>query len=208
MILYSCIGIPLSFLLIADTGGLLARLASSSTAYVRRRLCGKSDQIFHPLEEDKDENSPNPEGYASQSGGANPLSESDTSRRNPQISMEVQPSYLSNVPEEDKEGTVPILIIIFILSIYICLGALSFSVSEGWSYTEGLYFTFITLTTIGYGDLYPSRHVQNNTMIPILVYILFGLCLISMSVSLVMWRFIKLVTWMKNKIENLCCSCC
>ncbi|KAJ8037522.1 TWiK family of potassium channels protein 7 [Holothuria leucospilota] len=207
VILYSCIGIPLSFLLIADTGGLLARLASSSTAYVRRRLCGKNDQIFQPLEEDKDETNPKPDEYARQSGGGNPLSESDTARRNPQISLEAEPSYLSNVPEEDKEGTVPILVVVFILTTYICIGALSFSLSEGWSFTEGLYFTFITLTTIGYGDLYPSRHVQNNTMIPILVYILFGLCLVSMSVSLVMWRFMKLVTWMRNKVEYLCCCC-
>jgi len=36
------------------------------------------------------------------------------------------------------------------------LGSLGFSVLEGWTYFEAMYFTFGTLLTIGYGDYFPQ----------------------------------------------------
>jgi len=29
---------------------------------------------------------------------------------------------------------------------------------ESWSWSQALYFAFITATTVGYGDLHPTRH--------------------------------------------------
>uniref|UniRef100_A0A674JZ41 Potassium channel domain-containing protein n=1 Tax=Terrapene triunguis TaxID=2587831 RepID=A0A674JZ41_9SAUR len=36
--------------------------------------------------------------------------------------------------------------------VFLCLPSLVFQVVEGWSYSEGIYFAFITLSTIGFGD--------------------------------------------------------
>lgn len=50
------------------------------------------------------------------------------------------------------ESRVPILVVITIIIGYICLGAIMFNYFEGWSMTAAVYFCYITLATIGFGD--------------------------------------------------------
>ena len=38
----------------------------------------------------------------------------------------------------------------------ICLGALIVGSIEGWTFTESMYFSIVSLTTVGYGDYYPD----------------------------------------------------
>ena len=42
--------------------------------------------------------------------------------------------------------------------VWLAFGALVFSTCEGWGAHEGLYFSFVTLTTIGLGDFFPSTY--------------------------------------------------
>jgi voltage-gated potassium channel Kch len=42
------------------------------------------------------------------------------------------------------------------LCILLILGTVFYSFQEGWSYTDSLYFSVVTLTTVGYGDLHPT----------------------------------------------------
>lgn len=55
------------------------------------------------------------------------------------------------------ESRVPILAIISIIIGYICLGALMFSYSEGWTMLISVYFCYITLATVGFGDYVCQR---------------------------------------------------
>jgi hypothetical protein len=59
------------------------------------------------------------------------------------------------------ESRVPILVIIAIIIGYICLGALMFSYSEGWTMLISVYFCYITLATIGFGD-YVCHRFEND----------------------------------------------
>lgn len=50
-----------------------------------------------------------------------------------------------------------ILILIFLAAIF--LGAYVYHYVEGWRYLDSVYFTVITVTTIGYGDFSPQSDV-------------------------------------------------
>ncbi|KAG5206758.1 hypothetical protein MJG53_008532 [Ovis ammon polii x Ovis aries] len=62
--------------------------------------------------------------------------------------------YLQNM--EMKETQIRTCEVLFFLvtglSIFILLPPLLFMKMEGWTYEEGLYFAFISLSTIGFGD--------------------------------------------------------
>ncbi|RZF37559.1 hypothetical protein LSTR_LSTR016828, partial [Laodelphax striatellus] len=62
---------------------------------------------------------------------------------------------------------------------------------ENWSYLDSAYFCFVTLSTIGFGELVPSRSLksaeneENQTrLIVCCAYLLFGLAVVAMSFSL------------------------
>jgi hypothetical protein len=75
------------------------------------------------------------------------------------------------------------------------LGATIFSAWENWSFLEGAYFSFITLTTIGFGDFVPGDAVLNDEseqgqakLILACIYLLMGLAILAMSINLVQVR--------------------
>ena len=63
-----------------------------------------------------------------------------------------------------------------IVVLYLALGALFYSVTEGWSFTDGLYFCAVTITTVGYGDFVPSSDASKAFTV---AYILIGLSLVA-----------------------------
>jgi len=83
---------------------------------------------------------------------------------------------------------VPIAATLGVLVLYIVAGALLFSHWEGWSYVDGAYFSFITFTTIGLGDLVPGKGTltdnKNGKSILCALYLLFGLVLTAMCFKL------------------------
>ena len=58
---------------------------------------------------------------------------------------------------------------------------------EGWSLLDSSYFCFITLTTIGFGDLVPNQQSLdgNKKLILCSLYLLIGIAMIAMSFNLV-----------------------
>jgi voltage-gated potassium channel len=46
--------------------------------------------------------------------------------------------------------------LLYLASVVVATGAVFYHAVEGWGWIDSVYFTVVTLTTIGYGDLSPS----------------------------------------------------
>ncbi|XP_049587261.1 potassium channel subfamily K member 5 isoform X1 [Syngnathus scovelli] len=57
-----------------------------------------------------------------------------------------------NVPVKRVQLICTIIFLLWGLFVHLVIPPLIFMSLEGWSYLEGLYFSFITLTTVGFGD--------------------------------------------------------
>lgn len=62
--------------------------------------------------------------------------------------------------------------LVLFVGAVIAAGTLFYRTAEGWSWLDALYFSVITLTTVGYGDLSPQTAAGKVFTI---VYILVGL---------------------------------
>jgi hypothetical protein len=75
-----------------------------------------------------------------------------------------------------------------LLILYLLAGSVLFATWEGWSYIDGAYFSFITFTTIGFGDLVPGESTisdRGGRSILCAMYLLFGVLLTAMSFRLI-----------------------
>lgn len=52
-----------------------------------------------------------------------------------------------------NDKVISAFLLIFILMVF---GTVAYHTLEGWSYVDSLYFTAMTVTTVGYGDLVPT----------------------------------------------------
>merc|ERR1719163_1059008 len=59
-----------------------------------------------------------------------------------------------------------------LLSMFLFGGAFVYSCLEPWTYLESLYFCFVTLSTVGFGDYLPS---SNTSRMFSIFYMIFGL---------------------------------
>jgi len=60
---------------------------------------------------------------------------------------------------------------IVIMLALLAIGTLFYHYQESWSYVDSLYFSVTTLTTIGYGELYPTH---DTSKIFTIIYVLIG----------------------------------
>ena len=78
-------------------------------------------------------------------------------------------------------------------------GAAAFSKFEGWTYFDSVYYCFITLTTIGFGDMVAlqkdnSLNTKPEYVMFALIFILFGLAIVAASLNLLVLRFVTMNT--------------
>ncbi|CAF2985984.1 unnamed protein product [Rotaria socialis] len=108
--------------------------------------------------------------------------------------------------DDDDEESVPLLVTVFVIPLYLTLGAILFSIWERWSFLNAFYFCFITLTTIGFGDFVPGSSLkveaEKEKLISAAVYILFGLVLIAMCVNLMKEQLSQKVKRVASKLGS------
>ena len=108
--------------------------------------------------------------------------------------------------------SVPLVVVILIIGIYIYLGAIIFNYTEKWSLVTASYFSFITFATIGFGDFVPGLNEVNQadtdevsiglSTIICAIYVLFGMAILAMCFDLIQESFIKKIYWILKKIDS------
>jgi len=85
--------------------------------------------------------------------------------------------------EVNDEFNLPPAVAIIIGMTYTVIGALMYPSWENWTYFEAFYFTCISLSTIGFGDVVPDHP---KFFMASSVYILIGLALLAMIINVIM----------------------
>uniref|UniRef100_A0A2C9JJU5 Potassium channel domain-containing protein n=1 Tax=Biomphalaria glabrata TaxID=6526 RepID=A0A2C9JJU5_BIOGL len=105
---------------------------------------------------------------------------------------------------DEKKVTVPLTITMIVIGGYIFGGAVLFGLWEGWDWLQSAYFCFITLSTIGFGDVVPGRDFDNSQVQTQLmlgsIYILFGMAILSMCFSLMQEEILAKARWIGQKL--------
>jgi hypothetical protein len=60
-------------------------------------------------------------------------------------------------------------ILIFKVILFIAGGAVLFSIWEDWNFFDGAYYSFITLSTIGFGDIVPGQSLDEGSQEKLIV---------------------------------------
>ncbi|HLC78251.1 MAG TPA: potassium channel family protein [Candidatus Nanoarchaeia archaeon] len=75
-----------------------------------------------------------------------------------------------------------IIVAVSALFTWIVIGTLLFHRLEAWSWVQALYFSVATITTVGYGDLYPTTDLSR---IFVSFYILSGVSITLVSLTVI-----------------------
>ena len=94
-------------------------------------------------------------------------------------------SKFSRISEADIAMlSIPLWLALLLLLIYLLIGAACFTAMQQWTFLDGFYYCFISLSTIGFGDLVFLPQNVHAGLIFSFLYSFFGLCFTSMCMSL------------------------
>lgn len=204
-IFYAIIGMPLFLLYLSNIGDILAK--SFKWIYAKCCLC----RIFPNIARRRLAREKHKERLR-QSFGEFP---SDSGSVATSITSCENDSDIENKMKEDPQAiTVPITVCVAIMIGYIFLGAVLFKAWEDWDYLDGSYFCFISLSSIGFGDLVPGAALRiedksknvDLAFIFCAVYLLLGMALIAMCFNLMQEQVIHKLTNLKN-CASQCFKC-
>ncbi|XP_033748758.1 uncharacterized protein LOC117333533 [Pecten maximus] len=171
---YAVLGIPLTLLCLTNIGDLMATGFRMLYAKV---CCGVCCVLFSP-----------------------------TKRRlpDPEKGIEEEMVVQGETKSPGETIHVPTSLCILVMTAYILLGTLLFSFWEGWDVITGTYFSFITLSTIGFGDVVPGtamdQWANEQKLVLCAMYLVFGLSLIAMCFNLVQEDVKAKCRWLGAKI--------
>ena len=107
----------------------------------------------------------------------------------------------------EAKVSVPISICLVIIAAYIIAGSALFASWENWDYLTGSYFCFITLSTIGFGDVVPGTDMDqwssHEKLVLCALWLAFGLSLLAMCFNLMQEEVKQKCRWIGCKLGLL-----
>ncbi|GFS65761.1 uncharacterized protein TNIN_50971 [Trichonephila inaurata madagascariensis] len=220
-IFYALLGIPLMLLCLTNIGDLLARSFKFTYSHLcfmfrkpRRTHASSQKQVMEQMKSpmgkamevatlelcNGDEKPPIDDNSSTLS--SSPTKSSMVAVPDP-APVVIERVYRDSSGGEDQR--VPMYMVLLLVTGYICGGAVLFSLWEKWTFLNGAYFCFITLSTIGFGDLVPGSDIFDAQsgqakLIICCLYLIMGLAIIAMSFNLVQE---EVVIKCKNVARNL-----
>lgn len=98
----------------------------------------------------------------------------------------------------------PVSVGIIMVILFIAGGAVLFSLWEDWNFFDGAYYSFITLSTIGFGDIVPGQAISDESsqekLIVCALYLLIGMALIAMCFKLMQDDVVQKARWLGQRI--------
>ncbi|RCN52462.1 Ion channel [Ancylostoma caninum] len=169
-VIYSCIGIPLMLITLNDLGKFLynningCNIEDFGTYLGVLRICGKR---VHKADEvdmvERGETGLEVSSLASELGSLPSIGEIEEE-------------------EERKQPRMSVKVALGITIGWIFFCSALFRLWEDWTYGESCYFMYISLSTIGLGDISVARR---DMMVLCFVFVIIGLSLVSMSINVV-----------------------
>ncbi|XP_064542359.1 potassium channel subfamily K member 4 isoform X2 [Drosophila montana] len=197
-IIYAIIGIPMFLIVLADLGKLFTRCVKFLWAYVRRVYYTRSCRQIRKQQQVRDAMtgfntvydmairrpsmffgmSDAPAEAESQADG-----DAEAGKSLGTSHPETPTSPYPETYEVDDEFNLPVSVATMLLIAYILLGSVGYTFIEtSWSFLDAFYFVFISMSTIGFGDLVPGNPFY---VMVSMIYLIFGLALTSMFINVV-----------------------
>ncbi|KAI6222860.1 hypothetical protein M3Y99_01490500 [Aphelenchoides fujianensis] len=124
-------------------------------------------------------------------------------RRRPTAKTETQQIFNDNVDEQEVLDKVRLIrfppIVAFMFAVlYGFFGAFIIQRNEKWSYLETLYFTFISILTVGFGDFRPSP----ENLFTVLLVVLGGITVSTSCLDVVGRMYLKEIHFLGRKLRS------
>uniref|UniRef100_A0A8R1DG05 Potassium channel domain-containing protein n=1 Tax=Caenorhabditis japonica TaxID=281687 RepID=A0A8R1DG05_CAEJA len=189
VIIYGTIGIPTAMMAIANVGKFLATLLKTWTRPFLL-LCRRVKRKMHRKEGNT----------GSEVKETQRLMES-SKRKAKKIEDDISSHEDEEADEDVEESDVTETIVLFVaFLIYIIAGSLLMSYyEEGMTFGLAIYFNFVTLTTIGLGDLVPQ---STDWLFVTLIYCAIGLALTTIAIEIAA-DTLKKLHYFGRKLDNV-----
>lgn len=114
--------------------------------------------------------------------------------------IKIEQEYTEEQAEQEIEEQLPIAVPVVILVIYTLLGGLMYTFWEDWGYLDAFYFVFVSISTIGFGDITPA-HTKYFMVTSLYVFV--GLALVSMCINVIIDFYIMSIKLAVHQMDRV-----
>uniref|UniRef100_A0ABD2VXC5 Potassium channel domain-containing protein n=1 Tax=Trichogramma kaykai TaxID=54128 RepID=A0ABD2VXC5_9HYME len=218
---YAFVGIPLTLIYLSSAGGLLSRCARGVftralccclcsncgyCCYDERRMEEKERRMRKRRQQEEQQLQLQEPFYVRANASQYPSSvEIKTSPKDEVLS-------LSSGDRPNVTILAPISICLGAMFLYIAAGAFTLHKLEGWSFVDASYFCFMSLSTIGFGELVPGSYPilpkktsqeRNATVWFCSCYIMWGMALTAMCFNILHDEIVHRLSHQHDKLSSV-----